>query len=228
MTMTPQTFLSALLLAALPALVQAQTQAPTQAPAKPVAKTAAKPAAAPSKAAPAAAEKTMSLGGKSGSGPILTRDELRTCLSQEETIRKRLDAHALLRAPLDKEKADLAAAQQTLRAERGSLDDMKKVAETLAERMKAYGARVTAWNERSTDFSKNRPSGAKGERDLAALNKEREQLGVQQKALEAEKAEFAAKSEGVVRDYNAKVAGVDLGIGNGGGGAHFGALICRA
>jgi hypothetical protein len=154
----------------------------------------------------------MSLGGKSGAGPILTRDELRVCLSQEEAIRKRLDAHTLLRAPLDKEKADLAAAQQNLRTERAPLEDMKKQADAMSERFKAYGARVTAWNDSVTAFNASAPTGAKGDRERTALNKEREDLGVQQKALEAEKTEFAAKSEIVVRDYNAKAAAVDAQV----------------
>ncbi len=210
MKTTPLTLLSALLLAATACLAQAQTPAP----AKPAAKTAANPAAAPAKAASAAGDKTMSLGGKSSSGPILTRDELRACLSQEESIRKRLEAHTLLRAPLDKEKADLSIAQQNLRAERAPLEDMKKQAEALSERMKAYGARVTAWNDSVTAFNTNAPTGAKADRERVALNKEREDLGVQQKVLETEKTELAAKSEAIVRDYNAKAAAVDAQVTN--------------
>jgi predicted nucleic acid-binding Zn-ribbon protein len=187
-------------------------QAQTQTPAKPVAKAAAKPAAAPAKAGSAAEDKTLSLGGKSSSGPILTRDELRTCLSQEEVIRKRLDAHTALRAPLDKEKSDLSAVQQTLRAERAPLEDMKKQAEDLSQRMKDYGVRVNGWNERVAAFNTANPSGARGDRERSALNKERDDLGVLQKALEAEKAELATKSETLVRDYNAKATAVDAQV----------------
>jgi predicted nucleic acid-binding Zn-ribbon protein len=213
MKTTPLSILSALLLAALPGLAMAQTPAPAKPAAKTTVKAPAKSAAAPVAAPVAAAgDKTLSIGGKSGSGPILTRDELRACLSQEEVIRKRLEAHTLLRAPLDKEKADLAAAQQSLRADRAPLEDMKKQAEALSERMKAYAARVTAWNDSVTAFNANTPTGAKGDRDRNALNKEREDLGVQQKVLETEKTEFSAKSEAIVRDYNAKAAAVDAQV----------------
>jgi chromosome segregation ATPase len=207
MKMTPQTLLSALLLAAIPCLAPAQTQAP----AKPAAKAAAKPAV-PAKSASAAADKTMSLGSKSSNGPILTRDELRLCLSQEETIRKRVEAHTAARAPLDKEKADLSAAQQTLRAERVPLEDLKKQAEALSERMKAYSGRVTAWNDSVTAFNANPPTGLKADRERNALNKEREDLGTLQKALDVEKTEFAARSEALVRDYNAKAGAVDTQV----------------
>ncbi len=206
--MKAQTFLSALLFAAAGVTAQAQTQTPS----KPASKAAAKPAAAPAKAASAAGEKTLSLGGKSSGGPILTRDELRVCISQEESIRKRLDAHAALRPPLDQQKADLTTAQQGLRTERAPLEDMKKKAEDLAQRMKGYGDRVGTWNERVKTFNTDNPTGAKGDRERTALNKEREDLAVVQKALEAEKTEFAAKSEAMVRDYNVKAAAVDAQV----------------
>jgi hypothetical protein len=89
---------------------------------------------------------------------------------------------------------------------------MKKQAEALSERMKAYGARVTAWNDSVTAFNANAPTGSKADRERLALNKERDELGVQQKVLEAEKTEFATKSEAVVRDYNAKAAAVDAQV----------------
>lgn len=208
--MKVQTFLSALLFTAASFTAQAQTQTQGQAPAKAAARPAA--AAAPARSASAAGDKTMSLGGKSGSGPILTRDELRVCLSQEETIRKRLDAHTALRTPLDKEKADLTTAQLSLRTERAPLEDMKTKAENLSQRMKDYGDRVTGWNERVNTFNANNPTGAKGDRERLALNKEREDLAVLQKALETEKTEFAAKSEVTVREYNGKAAAVDAQV----------------
>lgn len=212
-----KTLLSALSWALLSAGIhaQAQAQTPPTSPDKPAARPATQPAnkAAAKPASPAAAgDKTLSLGGKASSGPILTRDELRTCLSQEEAIRKRLDAHTALRAPLDKEKADLTAAQQSLRTERAPLEDMKKQADGLSERMKAYGVRVTAWNDSVTAFNAAAPTGSKADRERTALNKEREDLGVQQKALDAEKTEFGAKSEVTVRDYNAKAAAVDAQV----------------
>lgn len=208
--MKVQTFVSALLFAAAGVTVQAQTPTPTPTPAK----AAPKPAAAPAKAAPTGGDKTLSLGGKSSGGPILTRDELRVCFSQEESIRKRLEAHTALRTPLDKEKADLSTAQAGLRTERAPLEDMKKQAEDLSQRMKNYGDRVTGWNERVKTFNSENPTGAKGERERVALNKERDDLAVVQKSLEAEKTEFAAKSEATVREYNAKAAAVDAQVSN--------------
>lgn len=206
MKMKVLSFLSVLLFAAASFTAQAQTQTPAKPPAK-----AAKPVAAPAKAA-SEPDKTLSLGGKTGKGAILTRDELRACLSQEETLRKRLDAHTALRAPLNQEKADLATAQQGLRTERAPLEDLKKQAEALGERLKAYGTRVTALNDGVAAYNEANGKGAKAERERLALNKEREDLAVLQKALDAERSEFTAKSEAAVREYNAKAAAVDAQV----------------
>jgi chromosome segregation ATPase len=212
MKMKVMTLLSAMLFAAATSGAQAQTTAP----AKPAAKAvASKPAVAkPAAAGASAAEgKTAVMGtGKGNSGPILTRDELRVCLAQEETIRTRLEAHTALRTPLDKEKADLAAAQQTLRTERAPLEDMKKQAEVLSEKFKEYAARVKAYELRVTAFNTENPTGAKGERERTALGKDRTALDAERPLLEAEKTEFAAKSEVTVRDYNAKASAVDAQV----------------
>ena len=100
------------------------------------AQTATKPAAKATKAAAAAASgavgKTLSMGQGAAGGPLLTRDELRTCLSQESSLRTRLADLESKRPALDKEKADLGAEQQTLRTERGPVDDFKRQADDLA------------------------------------------------------------------------------------------------
>ena len=213
--MKVMTLLSALLFAAATSGALAQTAAPVKPAAKPAASkpTAAKPVAPVAPAASAAEGKTAVMGtGKGNSGPILTRDELRVCLSQEEAIRKRLEAHTALRAPLDKEKADLGTAQQSLRAERAPLDDMKKQAEVLSEKFKDYAARVKAYELRVTAFNTENPTGAKGERERVALGKDRTALDTERPLLEAEKTEFAAKSEVTVRDYNLKASAMDAQV----------------
>lgn len=206
------TLLSALLFAAATSGAQAQTTAPVKPAAKPAASKAA--AAKPVETAASAAEgKTAVMGtGKGNSGPILTRDELRVCLGQEETIRKRLEAHTALRAPLDKEKAELATTQQTLRAERAPLDDLKKQAEALSEKFKGYAERVKAYELRVTAFNTENPTGAKGERERVALGKDRTALDTERPLLEAEKTEFTTKSEVTVRDYNLKATAMDAQV----------------
>jgi chromosome segregation ATPase len=187
-----------------PALALAQNT-PTKPPAK---------AAAPAPAATNKAEtgKTTSISGKPNSGPILTRDELRACFSQEESIRTRLGALDGRRAPLDQEKASLATDQAALKVEREPVDAIKKAAEDLSARLKDYGARVQAWNDRVTAFNATPPSGAKAERERTEINKDRAELETQQKALEAEKTKLSSDSEVAVRNYNTKAQALEARV----------------
>jgi chromosome segregation ATPase len=157
------------------------------------------------------AEKSLALGnGKSG-GPLLTRDELRTCLSQEESIRTRLAEVEARRGVLDQEKADLGAAQQALRTERAGVDDIKKKADDLNTRMKAYSVRVEAWNQRVAAFSANKGA-TPSERQRQDINAERDELEKQQKALDAEKAALSSSGEATLKAYNDKASALDARV----------------
>jgi chromosome segregation ATPase len=191
-------------------LVLTPARAQTQ-PAKPPAKAPAK-TAAPAAAAKTAEGKTLSIGGTGGSagGPILSRDELRACLRDEEAIRKRLEAHDGLRAPLDQEKAAIALEQGSLREQRGPIDEAKKRAEAFGPKVAALSARVQAWNDAVAQHnSDNRGTGAAYERRQAELTKEREAIEAQRLALEAERTAIASANEQLVRAYNAKVSALD-------------------
>jgi chromosome segregation ATPase len=205
----------ALLLAGACSLALGQTAAP-QAPAKAAsaakaAKAAKTGAAAPAKPASAADDKGKVIGGSKG-GPILTRDELRVCFQQEEALRKRLEDIESQRAALDKEKQTIAADQAALREARAPIDDLKRQAEVLSERVKDFGARVESWNKRVAAFNEAGRSGSSADKERNDLNKERDDLGVQQKAIEADKAEFAGRSDTIVKAYNEKAGVLDARV----------------
>ena len=186
-----------------PCAASAQTQAPAQNPAK----ASAKPA--PTGAAKPAGDKTLSFAAGSGKGPILSRDELRACIQQEESVRTRMTEHEARRGPLNAEKEAIAAEQAALRAERGPIDEVKKQADELAERFKAYTARVEAWNQRVADFNAKPGSGSQADKQRNELNKEREDLQKAQTELEADKARLTSAGEVAVRNYNAKAGTLD-------------------
>ena len=201
--MKAMTLLLALALACATGAALAQTSTP--------AKPAPKPAAA-AKLAPPASSAGKTAGGTDTSSPILTRDELRRCLAQEEAIRGALSEIEARRAPLDKENAELSARQETLRAERGGLDDARKQADDLVARMKDYAARVASWNDRVSALNEKAPVGPKGDRERAALTKERDELGVEQKALEGEKAAVNQANESSVQAFNQKATELDVSV----------------
>ncbi len=190
-------------------------------PAKPAAKPATKPAAKPAAAAPAGAkapeDKTLALGGGSAAGkggPLMTRDELRVCLKDEETVRTRMTDHDALRAPLDQEKKDITTAQGELRQEREPIDALKVRADAFAAKIKDYSARVQSWNDRMKLHNEDpKPSGAAFEAKKLALNKEREDIEKERVALEAERAAITAVASGdTVRAYNAKAVALDARV----------------
>lgn len=193
-----------------PSQAQTQTQTPTT-PAKPAAKPAATKPTATAAAAKPADNKTLTLGsGKNPGGPILTRDELRACLKEEERLRTRLTEVEGGRGALDREKEALGVEQAALRADRAPLDELKKRTDDLAARLRDYAARVDAWNKGVTEFNANlRANTATSERQRVEFNRQREELAKLLVELEAEKARHTAESEGLVRAYNVRLAALD-------------------
>ncbi|MBX3638716.1 MAG: hypothetical protein KF683_25365 [Rubrivivax sp.] len=166
-------------------------------------------------AGPAAASadgKTLSLGGGSGSGPLLTRDELRACLQREESIRTRIAEVEVARQPLDREKETIAVEQEALRTERAAIDERRRLVEEFGARMKVYGDRVADWNARVKDFNDADRKGGAADRQRTRLNKEREDLEKERLALEAEKVQLNASNEEIIRAYNAKASALETRI----------------
>ena len=185
--------------------------------AKPAAKTAPKaavPAAAPPATSPAAPDADKGLAKSSGSSrqPILTRDELRACFAQEESIRKLIEAMEADRNKLNQEKAVIATDQQGLQAERAPLNELRKQTEEFAARLKVYSARVDSWNQRVAVLNEDKKGGAQADKARADLNKEREDLGKDSVLLEAEKSRINSANEEAVRTFNGKAAGLDARV----------------
>jgi hypothetical protein len=199
----------ALALGGLPAAAQ------TPAPVKPAAKPApAKPAAA---AAASEAGKTLGMGegGAAAGGPtrpgLMTRDELRQCLNDEEQIRKRLEALEQARKPMDAEKQALAEEQAKAKAEREAMEQrQKQVSEQLNVKFRAYADRVQGLNARVEKFNANTPSNPTvAERERRAMNDERAALEKERPALESERAAAVQMLEAEVKAYNERLGGID-------------------
>ena len=183
--------------------------------AKPAPKPAPKPAVRPAAKAPAAAaaEKTATIGGGANAAsatlPILTRDELRACLKQEETIRVRLSEHEAARAPIDQERQGVTAKQEALRLERVQVEAVAAKTTAFRTKMVAHAARVAAWNRDVEAYNARTPQGAAGERERVRINTEREGLQKAQAELEAERLAMTGDNEKIVASFNAKVKEVE-------------------
>lgn len=85
-------------------------------------------------------------GSGKGSGPLLTKAELRECMAIEARVVGASDAAAKERAQLEREKTDLVRQGEVLKAERDALD------RTSVEAVEAYVARERARDRAIDEF----------------------------------------------------------------------------
>jgi chromosome segregation ATPase len=170
-----------LVVAVTPA-VHAQTVAP-------------KPGAKPTTATKAPEGRTATLGGGNGGRgrPLMTRDELRTCLRQQDQLAKERDDAEAERQAVEADKASLLAAQQGHEAEVAKVEAARKSVTDLNARYKAHAERVAAYNER-TQAVKDL-SGQQAERELKRLANDRADLQRGQAELEASRAALPDTAE---------------------------------
>jgi chromosome segregation ATPase len=189
-------------------VAHAQT-APPRTPARPAAGPSAAPA--PAAAAPAdGATRTLGTSGGSGSGPLLTRDELRACLAQQESIRKRLEEHDAQRVALSSERDALVAEKDTLGADRARIDVAKKALDDLGARFAAYGNRVTALNDRVARFDGMQSRGGPTvDRERNAIERERAEIEKERVALDADRTRLVGEAEAAVKSFNDKAGALD-------------------
>ena len=197
--------------ASLAGWAAAQTAPAT--PAKAAAKPAAKPAVAAKPAAAVADKpadgKTMSLSGKEGGGKLLTRDELRACLKQRDTLTGQLNELAGARTALNQERDALNAEQAALKTERENLAGMKTAVEELNAKTKVFQEEVDGWNKRVAALAESKGHASSLEKQRADVNEQGEGLRKRQAELTSERNAVLARGEEQVKTFNARAAAVD-------------------
>lgn len=123
--------------------------------------------------------KTGSLGGGAGSGPVMTRDELRACFKSQAELKQRVADYEAQKAAADKEKADILAENQKLQAEKGQLASAAGKVKEENARYADLAQRVEDWKTRWAEFEKAGRAGPMADR-------ERKKLLDEQRALEKE------------------------------------------
>ena len=181
------------------------------APAKPAAKA---PAAKPAdKALDKSSDgKTLSLSGKDGAGKLLTRDELRACLKQRDTLATRLNQLDGDRTKLNQERDGLTQEQAALKAERESLAGMKSSVDELNTKTKVFQQEVETWNKLVADFTESKASGANAEKQRLSINEQGESLRKRQLELTEERNLVLARGERQVKEFNARATAIDAKV----------------
>jgi len=184
---------ASLLLAFSAGSVWAQTP-----PTKPVVKPAAKPAA-------------KTLGGKTaGSGKVMTREELRSCMKRLEDVNAQAKAIEAQRPSLDREREALKIDGEALTAERAEVDRLLSVVREWETRMRAHAVEIETFNKRST-AAKDAPRKDQ-EKMIEALNGDRERLQKTRDALTAEQARVVPAYQASVKSYNERAAPRDAKV----------------
>jgi chromosome segregation ATPase len=156
--------------------------------------------AATTASTPALAQK--SLGGGSGSGPVMTREELRACLKQQDTLKVRVADYDQQRAALDKERADILQAKQAIDADRGGVQAGK--INDLNARAADVATRITEWNTRWQDFERLGRGGPTADRQRRQLLREQKELNEENAAIDKER-EGLSGVGGNAKEINVKL-----------------------
>lgn len=139
----------------------------------------------------AAADKTLG-GGGTAKGAMLTRDELRVCIQQQQAQQRRAGDLERRRSELAGEADAVRRRQQDVQAER---DAYQAQADAFQARIKAHGQRVTQYNQRLQDFRDNPPKGKDAEYQRGLIEGEGDAVAKADAALKADAPRVNAELE---------------------------------
>lgn len=92
----------------------------------------------------------QSLGGNKPSGKVLTRTELKACMTQQDALKGRRTEVERTAATLQSEKTELEQAGEALKVDQAALDRTSEEAvAAYNDRARAHDQRVDAWNQRN-------------------------------------------------------------------------------
>lgn len=158
-------------------------------------------------------------------GAMMTRDELRACLKEQQ-------AQTAQVAELEKRRTEVAAEADAVRqqkeavqAERDAFAAMATQVQAFKEKVQAHGERVAHYNQRTKAFKENPPRGADAERVRGQLEAEGAAVTQADAAIKAEAAHWTAKveparaalTEHAQAQHAAANAAIDRGSGDFGG-----------
>ena len=136
------------------------------------------------------------LSGKAPSkGALLTRDELRACIKEQQAQTAQAATMEKRRAEIDAAAAAVRQQAQEVQAEREAYQAKADTAQSLKERLKAHGERVAVYNRRFKEFQDNPPKGADAERDRGQLEAEGAAVTKADAAIKDEAVQFNATLE---------------------------------
>jgi len=161
------------------------------------------------KPAPKAAGKTLG-GNAAPSGKLMTREELRSCLKRLEDLNVAAKDVEAQRPVLDRERDELKAAGDTLKAERAEVDNRLAAVREWEVRMRNHASEIEAYNKRNAALQEA-PRGQQ-ESLMAQLNADRERLQKAREALGGEEAGLVPAYQSQAKAYNERALARDAKV----------------
>ena len=140
--------------------------------------------------------KTGSLGSGSGSGPVMTRDELRACIKQQAALKTMSDSYEAKKAQLDADRQSLLEETKAVRGDLGDASEQAAKVNELNRRTAEVAERVNDWNARWTEFQASKRSGPIVDRQRRQLIQEQKDLKAENDALDAEREQLGGTGAG--------------------------------
>jgi hypothetical protein len=145
-------------------------------------------------------------GGGSGGGaglPIMTRDELRTCLKQQVALKDMSNSYDAKKAQLASDRDALLADSKAISGDLESARANVAKVDDLNRRTAGVAEKVNEWNSRWAEFQGSKRTGPIAERQRRKLIQEQSSLAEEGKALDAEREQMLGGSDGAA-EANAK------------------------
>lgn len=140
-----------------------------------------------------AATKTLN-GDAPAKGAMMSRDELRSCLKEQQVQTVRVAELEKRRAEIEAETDAVRQQKDTVQAERDAYAAKVAQVQAFKERVKAHGERVALYNQRTKEF-KESPPVANAERERGQLEAEGDALAKADAAIKAEAAQWTGTME---------------------------------
>ncbi|HMO48236.1 MAG TPA: hypothetical protein PKB14_19700 [Rubrivivax sp.] len=151
-----------------------------------------------------AVAQTKSLGAAKGGG-MLSREQLRACLKQQQELAARKPPLQAARGQLEREREQLDGGEAALNAGREALDKLQESAAGLNRRTQQLSQQIADFNERVRKTQGVGLSGPAQERQQQALDREKAALDKAAKQLDDERSQLGTQAEQAGRAYNDKV-----------------------
>ena len=164
---------------------------------------------APAKAVPKAAGKTLS-GKAAGGGKLMTREELRTCLKRLDGVNQAGKDVEAQRPQLDRERDELKASGEALKAERAEVDRLLAAVREWEGRMRAHAVEIESFNKSSAAVQEA-PRGQQ-EKLSEELKLDRERLQKVRESLGADEVRLVPVYQASAKTYNERATARDAKV----------------